>query len=72
MNKQTGYYQGGGQLWDHGDVPTCDICGSSADDGGLRTTNTSGVNICFEDQCAITHCYNQFQEIEFVTESEVE
>ena len=66
MKITTGYYQGGGQLWDYGEVPECDICGSSADDGGLRATNTSGVNICFKDKCAVKHCDNQFEEIELV------
>jgi len=71
MTLTTGYYQGGGQLWKHGEVPACDICGKSADSidehgavRSIRATNTSGVNICFEDECAISHCNSQFEEIE--------
>ena len=60
MKITTGYYQGGGQRWDHGEVPKCDVCGGSAEGGGLRATNTSGVNICFENECAIEHCRSQF------------
>jgi len=64
MTLTTGYYQGGGQRWKHGEVPTCNVCGGSATGGGLRATNTSGVNICFEDECAISHCNSEFTEIE--------
>jgi len=66
MTVKTGYFRGGGQLWDHGEVPDCDICGKPADKtGGSRATNTSGVNICYSDECAITHCDNTFTDIVF-------
>jgi len=63
MTVKTGYYEGGGSLWGHGEVPECDVCGESAKGGGLRATNTSGVNICWEDDCAISHCNNQFTDV---------
>ena len=64
MTLTTGYYQGGGQLWKHGEIPTCDLCSGSGEERGIRATNTSGVNICYSDECAISYCDRTFEEIE--------
>ena len=64
MTVTTGYYQGGGQLWKHGEIPTCDLCSGSGEERGIRATNTSGVNICYSDECAISYCNRTFEEIE--------
>jgi len=56
---QTGHYQSNGQLWEHGDQPTCYYCGTLA----THETHTSGVNICNKQKCAVEHREAQFNEI---------
>ena len=63
MTTTTGYYQGGGQRWDYGEVPECDVCGGSAENGGLRATNTRDISICWKDDCAIEHCRSEFTDV---------
>ncbi len=67
MSTFTGYYQGGGSLFDHGEAPSCHYCHTEADpskDITIFATDTSGISVCHDEDCMVDHCSTQFETID--------
>ncbi len=66
---ETGYYQGGGYLYEHGVKPACTFCGST--ELPIFATNTSGINICKDDPCAVVYAHTQHEKIEHIDDGKL-
>ena len=58
MKKTISIYNGGGYLYDDGDVPNCEYCGTSAEDTSIFATAHSGILICDEQSCISEYAMN--------------
>ena len=58
MEKTLTIYNGGGYLYDDGDVPNCEYCGTGAEDSSIYATAHSGILICDKQSCISEYAMN--------------
>jgi hypothetical protein len=59
-------WNGGGYLYDDGDVPQCDYCGENAKEKAIYSTAHSGILICDSESCILDYAMNNIMTDELI------
>ena len=61
-------WNGGGYLYNDGDVPECEYCGENAHKKAIYSTAHSGVLICKSESCILDYAMNNIMTDELIHE----
>jgi len=61
-----GHYESSGYLWEVGEIPKCSYCEEPA----TRSTPTSGIHLCDDEECGMHYLGDECDEIIFVDEDD--
>jgi len=70
MLKKKHIWNGGGYLYNDGDVPECNYCCENAHKKAIYSTAHSGVTICESESCILDYAMNNIMTDELVHEVE--
>ena len=73
MIKEKDIWNGGGYLYDDGDIPECEYCGENAHNKAIFSSAHSGILLCDEEACIMDYAMNNIMTDELIhTEEEYE
>jgi hypothetical protein len=62
-------WDGGGYLYDDGDVPECNFCNEDANYTAIYSTAHSGVLVCADEKCLLEYCEHNIKTDELIATS---
>jgi len=70
MKKKKDIWEGGGYLYNDGDVPECEYCGENAHSKAIFSSAHSGVLICESNGCVMDYAMNNIMTDELIHSTE--
>jgi len=71
MKKTIYTWEGGGYLYDDGEVPECTYCKKNGTETGIFASAYSGVLVCSDKECLLTYAEEYIQTEELVSSERI-